>query len=216
MASVTNRGGPASCAPLRGLSITCAARRPYGSRQGLARPWARRVAAAAIGDEGGLLFLNNGECLSLERRKRAQLGPCFELSWEDALRVQLEALQNNNVPYSDHGVEVLYRFANFDPFARAKYFGRSLDLGQFERFRRVMHSPFYATLLDHSGWEVLSTLQVNEGMWCARVLVHDTHRLEQRTYAITMLQRLGGHYDGYWYTDRWVCENQDVRKLWAD
>lgn len=30
--------------------------------------------------------------------------------------------------------------------------------------------------------------QVDEGMWQARVLVHDTHRLEQRTYAITMLQ----------------------------
>ncbi|KXZ52648.1 hypothetical protein GPECTOR_9g693 [Gonium pectorale] len=128
----------------------------------------------------------------------------------------MQALQNNNVPYADHGVEVLYRFANFDPFKRAQYFGRSLDLGQFERFRRVMHSPYYATLLDNSGWEMLSTLQVDEGSWCVRVRVHDTHRLEERTYSITMLQRLGGIYDGFWYTDRWVCENQDVRKLWAD
>ena len=37
---------------------------------------------------------------------------------------------------------------------------RSLDLGQFERFRRVMHSPYYATLLDHSAYEVLGTLEV--------------------------------------------------------
>ncbi|PNH09100.1 hypothetical protein TSOC_004318 [Tetrabaena socialis] len=144
------------------------------------------------------------------------------------------ALQHNNSPYSDHGVEVLYRFANFDPFVRAKYFGRSLDLGQFERFRRVMHMPYYATLLDNSGWEVLSRLQVArtcpvlapscdtpfptlpllmvvllllpapaaaadqvaDDLWCARVVVHDTHRLEERTYSITLQQRLGGHYDG--------------------
>ncbi|GLI71574.1 hypothetical protein VaNZ11_016838 [Volvox africanus] len=214
MTSLTNRGGPAGCAPVRGAYIASVARQPLVLRKGL-RPGSRRVRPAAIGDEGGLLFLDNGECLTFPK-KRAQLGPCFEFSWEDALRVQLEALQKNNMPYSDHGVEVLYRFANFDPFVRAKYFGRSLDLGQFERFRRVMHSPYYATLLDNSGWEVLSTLQLDEGMWYVRVLVHDTHRLEKRTYSVTMLQRLGGCYDGYWYTDRWVCENQDVRKLWAD
>ncbi|GFR45834.1 hypothetical protein Agub_g7198 [Astrephomene gubernaculifera] len=188
---------------------------PSLSRLSACRPHHRRVAtAAAMGDDGGLLFLNNGEVLAFPK-KRAQLGPCFELSCEDALRVQLEALQRNNVPYADHGVEVLYRFANFDPFTRANYFGRSLDLGQFERFRRVMHSPAYSTLLDHSGWQLLSALQVDEGTWCARVLVYDTHRLEERTYDITMMQRLGGCYDGYWYTDKWVCEGQDVRSLWA-
>ena len=34
-----------------------------------------------------------------------------------------EALQKNGVPYADHGVEVMYRFANIDPFSRSKYFG---------------------------------------------------------------------------------------------
>ncbi len=34
-----------------------------------------------------------------------------------------QSLRENNKPYADHGVEVLYRFANFDPFQRAKYFG---------------------------------------------------------------------------------------------
>ena len=34
-----------------------------------------------------------------------------------------QALQHNNEPYVDHGVEVLYRFGNFDPFQRCQYFG---------------------------------------------------------------------------------------------
>jgi hypothetical protein len=34
-----------------------------------------------------------------------------------------QALQRNNSPYPDHGVEVMYRFAAFDPFQRSRYFG---------------------------------------------------------------------------------------------
>lgn len=43
-----------------------------------------------------------------------------------------------NVPLTH---TVMYRFAAFDPFERSKFFGRSFDLGQFERFRRVFHTP---------------------------------------------------------------------------
>ena len=35
----------------------------------------------------------------------------------------MQALQLNNMPYSNHGIEVAYRFAKFDPFERSQYFG---------------------------------------------------------------------------------------------
>ncbi len=35
----------------------------------------------------------------------------------------LQALANNHMPYRDQGIEVLYRFASFDPFLRSNYFG---------------------------------------------------------------------------------------------
>ncbi|KAG2483704.1 hypothetical protein HYH03_017423 [Edaphochlamys debaryana] len=200
--------------PDAGLGRRCQATAPVAPhcRQGT-RPGPRQT--RAIGEEGGLLFLDNGEVLTFPK-KRALLGPCYDFTAEEALQVQLEALRKNNDPYADHGVEVLYRFSNFDPFTRSSYFGRSLDLGQFERFRRVMHTPYYATLLDHSSAEVLSSLQLAEGVWCARLHVHDTHRMEERTYSVTMQQRLGGHYDGWWFTERWVADGQDVRRLSAD
>jgi hypothetical protein len=34
------------------------------------------------------------------------------------------------------------------------------DLGQFERFRRIMHIPEYRTLLNHQSYTVLSKVQV--------------------------------------------------------
>ena len=69
-----------------------------------------------------------------KRRRRADwsLGPALDLSPDDALRMQMDALRDNDAPYRDHGVEVLYRFADIDPFARSSYSGRSQDLGQFE------------------------------------------------------------------------------------
>lgn len=90
------------------------------------------------------------ENFSFRPRKRSdwQIGPSFELSGEQAVLTQLEvsdtwqaspveadgdalvtkgsalqALQRNNDPSPDHGIEVLYRFANFDPFTRSNYFG---------------------------------------------------------------------------------------------
>lgn len=37
--------------------------------------------------------------------------------------VLLQALQHNNDPSPDHGIEVMYRFGNFSPWERCKYFG---------------------------------------------------------------------------------------------
>jgi hypothetical protein len=35
----------------------------------------------------------------------------------------MQSLRLNNTPYRDHGIEVMYRFAKFDPFERSRYFG---------------------------------------------------------------------------------------------
>ncbi|EFN57552.1 hypothetical protein CHLNCDRAFT_21169, partial [Chlorella variabilis] len=108
----------------------------------------------------------------------------------------LQALKNNNFPHHDAGIEVLYRFAAFDPFARTDYFGVTLDLGQFERFRRILYTPYYTTLLNLSEWEVTSTLEVSESQWVARVHVINGYRREERDYSFFMEQRFGGKYDG--------------------
>ena len=72
------------------------------------------------------------------------VGPKDDFGWNQAHAVGAKAikdlpgvkvLEEENVPETDAGIAVLYRFAAFDPFARSTYFGISLDLGQFERFR---------------------------------------------------------------------------------
>ena len=44
-------------------------------------------------------------------RLRAKYAPSLELGVEDTVDRIMEALRNNNEPYYDFGIEVLYRFA---------------------------------------------------------------------------------------------------------
>ena len=55
---------------------------------------------------------------------------------------------------------------------------------QFERFRRILYTPYYATLLNLTDWEVTSSLEVDEGCWACRVRVRNGPRREQRDYQV--------------------------------
>lgn len=68
---------------------------------------------------------------------------------------------------------------------------------QFERFRRILYTPYYTTLLSLSDWEVTSALEVSESQWVVRVHVVNAYRREERDYSFFMEQRFGGKYDGY-------------------
>lgn len=170
-------------------------------------------------DGGGqlerIVFLPGGNAVSLTPRRRTELWPSLQFSSEDAVQQQLEALRHNNTPHVDHGVEVLYRFADFDPFnPRCSYFGRSFDLGQFERFRRILHTSHYATLLGHEEAVPLSSLQVSEHVWAQRVLVRGplhcgTGQRDEGVYTFTMKMRMGGLHDGYWFTQSLLADGND-------
>lgn len=54
------------------------------------------------------------------------------------MHYQLEALKYNDQPRQDYGIEVMYRFAGFDPFERSTYFGPFFDLGQVRSFVRSL------------------------------------------------------------------------------
>jgi hypothetical protein len=65
------------------------------------------------------------------------VAPSFQLSAEEVFAAQWDALAANDTPHVDHGVEVLYSFADVDLFLpRSRYFGPSADLGQV-RARRT-------------------------------------------------------------------------------
>ncbi|KAL6543043.1 hypothetical protein OROHE_010563 [Orobanche hederae] len=54
----------------------------------------------------------------------------MEVRSDEAVRHQLDELMFNDQPQPDYGIQVMYRFAGFDPFERFTYFGPFFDLGQ--------------------------------------------------------------------------------------
>ena len=126
--------------------------------------------------------------------------PSFELNAEDLLEIQLEYLKSNNKPYVDHGIEVLYRFADIDPFEiRCRYFGNSMDLGQFERFRRMLHTHQYRALLNHKDAKQLSLLKLSDHKIKSRYLVEGFRTGEKGTFEWTLIQVNTIHHT----YDRW-------------
>ncbi|KAK6927486.1 hypothetical protein RJ641_006077 [Dillenia turbinata] len=137
----------------------------------------------------------------LESRKKRPFGPRLGFSAEEAVQHQLDSLKYNDQPRQDYGIEVMYRFAGFDPFERSTYFGPFFDLGQFERFRRIFHHSTYRVLLGHKERKILSSLWVKENRFKQRVWIQGTRPEEEEIFEFTMVQRVGGSWDGYWLTE---------------
>ncbi|CAA6672697.1 unnamed protein product [Spirodela intermedia] len=135
----------------------------------------------------------------LESRKKRPFGPGSIA--EEAVQWQLDALKHNDQPRHDYGIEVMYRFAGFDPFERSTYFGPFFDLGQFERFRRIFHHSKYRVLLCHKERMILSSFWVDESRFKQRVWIQGSRPEEEEKFEFTMVQRIGGSWDGYWLTE---------------
>jgi hypothetical protein len=55
----------------------------------------------------------------------------------------------------------------------------------------------------------LSLLQLSDRVWRTRLHVTGAYRKDEGVYEITMVQRLGGRYDGYWFTESLVADGND-------
>ena len=166
----------------------------------LSAPRRRRACASRLGRARAAEERRDEVAPRIER-------PSFALSAEEAFAAQWAALKNNDTPHVDSGIEVLYSFADIDLYLpRSRYFGVNQDLGQYERFRRVLHTPQYRALLNHVELRVLSTLQVSEREVWQRVSVTAFRAGQTAQYCLALRQQLGGLRDGWWLGAGLTCD----------
>ena len=69
-----------------------------------------------------------------------QTEPDPSLSPQDVVSIQIEALQHNDTPYEDRGIEITFNFAS--PTNKRM-------TGPLEQFKAMVRNPVYGPMIDH-------------------------------------------------------------------
>jgi hypothetical protein len=116
--------------------------------------------------------------------------PSPELSPEAVVRLQVEALQRNDEPHPDAGIEAAFRFAS--PANRRA-------TGPIERFAAMVKGPAYGAMLGFERAEY-GEMRVEGDRAAQRVtLVQPDGR--RVSYVFGLSKQSGGEYDACWMTD---------------
>lgn len=127
--------------------------------------------------------------------------PSPDLLPEEVVRIQVEALQHNDEPTPDAGVEAAFRFASPDNRAAT---------GPVERFARMVKGPVYGDMIGFEQAE-FGLVEVEGDRAVQRVtLAHADGR--RVTYAFVLSRQRGGPYDGCWMTDGVVREAEPSQR----
>jgi hypothetical protein len=142
----------------------------------------RMVAAVGL-----LVLLFNVSALSAEQ---LDLNPNPNLTPEQVVKFQLDALRHNDEPTSDTGIERSFRFAS--PSNR-------LVTGPLAHFSEIVHSPAYSALLNSQSSEIRGA-QVKEGE--ARIYTNVISANGAHLDFLFILSRqTEGDYRDCWMTD---------------
>jgi hypothetical protein len=118
------------------------------------------------------------------------LSPNPNLSPQQVVEFQLDALRHNDEPTTDAGIERSFRFAS--PSNR-------LVTGPLSHFSEIVHSAAYSALLGSQGSEVRGVIMQGDE---AKVYVTVTSANGSQLNFLFMLSRQGqGNYRDCWMTD---------------
>ncbi|KAJ8901819.1 hypothetical protein NDN08_004024 [Rhodosorus marinus] len=152
--------------------------------------------------------------MEINLRWRDRVAVFAQICPEKTLDSLLEALQKNVKfgPRKDEGLEALYTFANFSVWqVNGHFFGRRMDLGQFESFRRVMITKPYEIVVNHDHREVLSALRLAANTYHSRITFvnDDSFGSKPMTFHFTMTKTRLGQYDT-WMVDSMLPDEDSL------
>ena len=116
------------------------------------------------------------------------LKPTPLIDSNDVVSIQLKALQQNNIPYENAGIEQTWEFAH--P-ANRQY------TGPLENFILMMYSPSYSIMLEHQSHKII---QIEE---------NDTVAF----YFIELIDKSGSQY-GFEWTLKKILTEGDYNNCW--
>ena len=116
--------------------------------------------------------------------------PNISLKPFDVLMIQLNSLQNNNVPYKDAGIEQTWKFAHPD---------NKKMTGPLEKFKQMIYSKSYEILISHENNEITIFYETNnKSVYKVYILSKD----KKKYYYIWQIEKvlLDGDLKNCWMT----------------
>ncbi|MFQ5961546.1 MAG: DUF4864 domain-containing protein [Candidatus Methylomirabilales bacterium] len=122
--------------------------------------------------------------------KSELLHPSPDYSPDEVIRIQLEALADNDNPHKDAGIEVAFRFAS--P-------ANKMVTGPLDRFIRMVHNPVYRAMLHYQAARYGELqLQGNQAM---QSVILTAANGEHVGYVFILSRQKGAPCDECWMTD---------------
>lgn len=116
--------------------------------------------------------------------------PSPQFSAAEVVRIQLEALGNNDQPYQDAGIATAFNFAS--PANRQA-------TGPLERFILLVKNPVYRDMIDHVSADY-GRLEV-VGDEARQVIILSTPDGRRALYVFVLSKQADGEFAGSWMTD---------------
>ena len=107
------------------------------------------------------------------------------------MTIQLEALQHNDSPSRDAGIETTFRFAS--PANR-------VATGPLDRFAQLVKTSVYSPMIGHRRVVERGSMHI-EGDEARQRVVISSASGARVTYIFFLSRQHGGSYDGCWMTD---------------
>ena len=119
---------------------------------------------------------------------------------EDVVRIQVQALANNDMPYRNAGIEVAFRFAS----PANKRF-----TGPLWRFIRMLHTPTYSPFLFHKTAHFgMADIQGTQATLTVVLTAADDRRMG---YVFRLSRQPGGPCKACWMTEEvWPIDLQEA------
>jgi len=118
------------------------------------------------------------------------LKPNTTLKPIDVLKIQLDSLKNNNVPYKDAGIEQTWEFAHPN---------NKRVTGPLEKFKKMIYSKNYKILINHENYEI-TILNASRNSLIYKVYVLSKNK--KKYYYTWQIEKVAddGNFKGCWMT----------------
>lgn len=115
-------------------------------------PVAAAVALLLLGGSGGVFVHPTSSSSPMSTASDSLPAPSPDLSPAEVVRLQVDALGDNDAPHADAGIEAAFRFAS--P-------ANKRATGPLERFRLLFETEAYGPMLDHDGAQYSAVQQTD-------------------------------------------------------